>query len=151
MDTVVVSVCFYVMLFWIRATGECGKLIKTSPSSKGVRIGGYTWMLPTIEAAGGGALNVATILVWVSEECARTSSWFQTFPHCRCFHSTDFLRCPCAGVQRHHLDQVRRYPHPGAFQIADLPGFLLSDVLGHRVAGGRSRTHLPPRAAQLYR
>lgn len=67
MDTVVVSVCFYVMLFWIRATGECGKLLKTSPSSKGVRIGVYIWMLPTIETAGGAALNVATIVVWVSE------------------------------------------------------------------------------------
>lgn len=117
---------------WIRATGVCGKLIKTSPSSEGVKTGVYSSMLSTIETAGGGAFNVATIVVWVSEECARISTLFRSdlsssagsFAS-RCFRSTDFLWCPCAGVQRNHLDQVRRYPHPGAFQIADLPGFLL--------------------------
>lgn len=144
--------------FWIRATGECGKLIKTSPWSEGVKIGVYIWMLSTIATAGGGAVNVATILVWGSEGCAPISTLFRpdlssspgSFAS-RCFHCTDLLWCPCAGVQRNHLDQVRRYPHPGAFQIPDLPGFLLQDVPGHRVAGGCSRAHLPPCTAQLHR
>lgn len=68
-----------------------------------------------------------------------------------CTHVADQLWRAFAGVQWNHANKVRRYPHPGPFQVTDLPGFLLQDVLGHRVAGGCSRTHLPPCTAQLYR
>lgn len=55
-----------------------------------------------------------------------------------------------AGFQWDHVDKVWRNPHLGLFQVADLPGLLLQDVFGHRAAGGRTRPHLPPCAAQLH-
>lgn len=51
---------------------------KTSPSSEGVKIGVFILLLSTIETAGGGAVNVATMVVWVSEECARISTLFRS-------------------------------------------------------------------------
>lgn len=56
-----------------------------------------------------------------------------------------------AGLQWYHINKVRRYHNPGTFQVTDLPGLLLQDVLGHRASRGHTRPHLPPCAAQLYR
>lgn len=65
-----------------------------------------------------------------------------------CKDAVSFLS---TGIQWDHINKVRRYPNPGALQVADLPGLLLQDVFGHSVAGGHTRPHLPPCAAQLYR
>lgn len=55
------------------------------------------------------------------------------------------------GFQWDHINKVRRDRGAGVFQVKDIPGLLLQDVLGHRVARSRARPHLPPCAAQLRR
>lgn len=68
--------------------------------------------------------------------------------HKTSFDGTSFL---VAGFQWNHINEVRRDRGVGVFQVKDIPGLLLQDVLGHRVAGSCARPHLPPCAAQLHR